>query len=61
MGNNSVAWAMAAVVVIAIVGFMWYNYQQQQIALQRSRDPANLIGSGIGSLVSGIVGAAEGR
>lgn len=56
--NNQVAWAMAAVVVIALVGFMLYQYQQAQLAAQRTRDPATLIGSGIGQLVGGIVAAA---
>lgn len=61
MEKNTVAWAMAAVVVIAIVGFLFVQYQQQQAAAQRSRDPATLIGSGIGQLVSGIAGAAMGH
>ena len=56
--NNQVAWAMAAVVVIALVAFFAWQYQQQQLAAQRTRDPATLIGSGIGQLVGGIVAAA---
>lgn len=59
--GNQVAWAMAAVVVIALVGFMAYTYQQQQLAAQRTRDPALLLGGGIGQVVSGIVGLAEGH
>lgn len=59
--SNNVAWAMAAVVVIVIVAFLAVQYQQQQLAAQRARDPATLIGSGLGQLVSGIVGAAQGH
>lgn len=59
--NSSVAWAMAAVVVIALVGFMAYTYQQQQLLAMRARDPATLLGSGLGQLVTGIAGFAEGR
>lgn len=59
--SNNIAWAMAAVVLVAIVGFLFMQYQQQQLLAQRARDPATLIGSGLGQLVSGVVGAAEGR
>jgi hypothetical protein len=58
MGDNQVAWAMAAVVVIALIGFMAYQYMQQQAAAQRARDPGLLLGQGIGNVVSGIVGLA---
>lgn len=61
MSGNTVAWAMAAVVVIVIIAFLAIQYQQQQAAAQRARDPATLIGSGIGQLVSGIAGAAMGN
>lgn len=57
--STGTAIAMAAVVVIAIGGFIAYQYVQQQAAAQARRDPATLIGQGIGSLVSGIIGAAS--
>lgn len=56
--NTGTAIAMAAVVAIAIAGFIAYQYVQQRAAAERARDPATQIGQGIGSLVSGIVGAA---
>lgn len=59
--GNQVAWAMAAVVVIALLGFFLYTYQQQQLAAQRQTNPGMLLGSGIGQVVSGVVGLAEGR
>lgn len=59
MGNQT-AWAMAAVVVTAVVAVLAYQYMQQQAAAARARDPATLIGQGVGSLVSGIVAAVGG-
>lgn len=59
--DKTIAYAMAAVVIIAIIGVLLVQYQQQQLAAQRARDPATLIGSGLGQLVSGIVGAAQGH
>lgn len=52
---------MVIVVVIAIVGFMLYNYQVQQAARARAMDPGQQIAGGIGNLVGGIIGIAEGH
>jgi hypothetical protein len=56
--NTGVAVAMAAVVVLAIGGFILYQYMQQQAAARRASDPATQIGQGAGLLISGIIGAA---
>ena len=47
------------VVALAIVAFMAYQRQQAQIAQAAlANAPRNQIGAGVGSLLSGILGAA---
>lgn len=55
--STGVAVAMVAVVVVAVGALALWQYQQAQAARRRETDPATLIGSGIGQLVSGIAGA----
>lgn len=58
--QNQVAWAMAVVVIVAVLAILGYQYMQQQLAAQRARDPGTLLGQGIGNVVTGIVGLATG-
>jgi type II secretory pathway component PulJ len=60
MDGNQVAWAMAAVVIIAVIAVLAYQYLQQQQALRQSNDPGRNIGQGIGLLAQGIFGAVAG-
>lgn len=55
---NGAAFAMALVVIAAIGGLFFLQWQSQQAARARATDPASQIGGGIGSLVSGLVGLA---
>lgn len=55
---DSTSIAMVIVVAIAIAGFIAYQHFEAQRRAAAARDPASLIGSGIGNLVSGIIGAA---
>lgn len=55
---NGIQVLAIAAVVIALVGAYVYS---QQIALDRARianSPGNLIGAGIGGVVSGVIGLA---
>jgi hypothetical protein len=53
--NNGAA--MAAVVIVAIVGFVYYQQiQAQRAAAAAAANPWNQLGTGVGSLISGIGG-----
>ena len=48
---------IALVVVVALaIGVVWYQMKSAADAAAAARDPAQQLGSGIGSLVSGIAG-----
>lgn len=52
--STGVAVTMAAVVIIAIGGFIAFQIVQSSRQQARETDPARLIGAGIGNLVEGI-------
>lgn len=57
---NGTAVAMAFVVIAAIAGLFFLQWQSQQAARARATDPAAMIGGGVGQLIGGIVALATG-
>jgi len=55
MNDKAAVIGMVIVVVVAIVGFMLYNYQvQQQLAAARGGPVRQILG-GVGGLVDGLL------